>query len=54
MILSMAHGMDAAIIDPTDKRMMAITKTATTLLGEDNFCGEYIQAYREGKLTFEK
>jgi len=54
MVLSMAHGMDAAIIDPTDKKMMAITKTAITLLGEDNFCGGYIQAYRQGKLTFEK
>lgn len=54
MILSMGCGMDAVIIDSTDKRMMAITKTATTLLGEDNFCSGYIQAYREGKLTFEK
>ena len=54
MILSIAHGMDAAIIDPTDKKMMALTKTAKTLLGEDNFCRGYIQAYREGKLTFEK
>ena len=54
MVLSMAHGMDAAIIDPTDKRMMAIIKTAKTLLGEDNFCGGYIQAYRNGKLTFDK
>ncbi|MBA7685861.1 5-methyltetrahydrofolate:corrinoid/iron-sulfur protein co-methyltransferase [subsurface metagenome] len=54
MILTMGCGMDAAIIDSTDKRMMAIVKTATTLLGEDNFCGEYIQAYRKGKFTFEK
>jgi len=54
MILSLAYGMDAAIIDSTDKRMMAIIKTAKTLLGEDNFCGNYIKAYREGRLTFEK
>ncbi|GAG85528.1 unnamed protein product, partial [marine sediment metagenome] len=54
MILTMGCGMDAAIIDPTDKRMMAIVKTAITLLGEDNFCSGYIQAYREGKLTFKK
>ena len=54
MILTMGCGMDAAIIDSTDKRMMAITKTATTLLGKDNFCCGYIQAYREGELTFEK
>jgi cobalamin-dependent methionine synthase I len=53
MILTMCCGMDAAIIDPTDKRMMAMIKTATTLLGEDHFCSEYIKAYREGKLTFE-
>lgn len=54
MILTMGCGMDAAIIDSTDKRMMAIVKTAKILLGEDNFCGGYIQAYRKGKLTFEK
>ena len=53
MILTMGCGMDAAIIDSTDKRMMAIAKTAITLLGEDNFFSGYIQAYREGKLTFE-
>jgi len=54
MILTMGCGMDAAIIDPTDKRMMAITKTAMTLLEKDSFCCGYIQAYREGKLTFKK
>jgi len=54
MILTMGCGMDAAIIDPTDKRMMAIATTAMTLLGKYNFCGGYIQAYRKGKLTFEK
>jgi len=47
MILTMGCGMDAAIIDPTDKRMMAITKTAMTLLEKDSFCCGYIQAYRE-------
>jgi len=51
MVLMMGYGMDAAIIDPTDKRMMAMIKTAIILLGKDNFCCEYIQAYRDGKLT---
>jgi len=54
MILTMGCGMDAAIIDSTDKRMMATIKTAMVLLGKDNFCGEYIRAYREGKFTVEK
>ena len=51
MILTMGCGMDAAIIDPTDKRMMAMIKTAMVLLGKDNFCSDYISAYRQGKLT---
>jgi cobalamin-dependent methionine synthase I len=54
MILTMGCGMDAAIIDPTDKRMMAMIKTAMVLLGKDNFCCDYIQAYRDKKLSFEK
>lgn len=54
MILSMVCGMDAAIIDPTDKRMMAMIKAAMILLGKDNFCCGYIQAYREGKLNIDK
>lgn len=52
MALSMACGLDAAIIDPTDKKMMAIIKVATTLLGEDSFCMNYIKAYRNGDLSF--
>jgi cobalamin-dependent methionine synthase I len=54
MILAMGCGMDAAIIDPTDKRMMAMIKAAMVLLGKDNFCSEYIQAFREGKLNIDK
>ncbi|GAB4112446.1 MAG: methyltetrahydrofolate cobalamin methyltransferase [Candidatus Caldatribacteriota bacterium] len=54
MILAMSCGLDAAIIDSTDKRIMAMIKAACTLLGQDSFCGEYIKAYRQGRLTFEK
>lgn len=52
MALSMACGLDAAIIYLTDKKMMAIIKVATTLLGEDSFCLNYIKAYRNGDLSF--
>ncbi len=54
LILTMGCGLDAAIIDPTDKRMMAMIKATQILLGKDNFCCEYLKAYREGKLTLEK
>jgi len=52
MALSMACGLDSAIVDPTDKKMMAIIKVAMTLLGEDPFCAKYIRAYREGDFYF--
>ncbi len=36
MLLTMASsGIDAAIIDPADKRLVAFIKVATTLLGKD-------------------
>jgi 5-methyltetrahydrofolate--homocysteine methyltransferase len=54
LLLTMGCGLDAAIIDPTDKRMMAMIKVARILLGKDNFCCEYLKAYREGKLTLDK
>ncbi|MBF0573355.1 MAG: dihydropteroate synthase, partial [Desulfamplus sp.] len=37
--LMMAAGMDSAIIDPLDQKIMAAIKTADMLLGHDNFCG---------------
>jgi 5-methyltetrahydrofolate--homocysteine methyltransferase len=49
--LTMGCGLDTAIIDSTDKRLMTIIKAALTLLGKDNYCTGYIQAFREGKLT---
>lgn len=52
MVLAMACGMDSAIIDPTDKAMMASIYTATALLGEDPFCINYIKAFREERLFF--
>lgn len=54
MMLAMGCGMDAAIIDPTDERLMAMIRTANVLLGKDRFCMGYIKAYREGRLSCEK
>ena len=50
MMLMMANGMDSAIIDPLDKRMMALVMAAETLLGKDEFAMNYLTADREGKL----
>ena len=48
MTLAMQAGMDSAIVDPTNRDMMGIIYATQALLGEDDFCIEYIGAYREG------
>lgn len=50
LVLAMGRGLDAAILDPTDKRLMANLITARTLLGRDEFCMKYIEAHQSGKL----
>ncbi|MFC1931291.1 methyltetrahydrofolate cobalamin methyltransferase [Chloroflexota bacterium] len=51
LIAAMAHGLDSAIIDPTDRELMAGLVAAEVLLDRDKFCSGYIKAYREGKLA---
>ncbi|MFU8768263.1 MAG: dihydropteroate synthase [Desulfotignum sp.] len=46
--LMMAAGMDSAIIDPLDKKIMATIKTADMLLGHDNYCMNYLKGVRAG------
>jgi 5-methyltetrahydrofolate--homocysteine methyltransferase len=44
----MAAGMDSAIIDPLDRDMMGLIYAAEALLGQDEMCIEYINAFRAG------
>ncbi|MBN2290405.1 MAG: dihydropteroate synthase [Candidatus Glassbacteria bacterium] len=53
MVLAMGRGLDAAILDPTDKRLMANVITASALLGRDEFCMKYLEAHQGGKLDLE-
>jgi 5-methyltetrahydrofolate--homocysteine methyltransferase len=48
IILAMSAGMDSAIIDPLNKDMMGLIYAAEALLGLDEMCIEYINAYRAG------
>lgn len=52
MIMSIAMGLDSAIVDPLDKRMMAGITAAETLAGRDDFCMNYLKAYRAGRFSF--
>ncbi len=53
MLLAMAKGLDAVIVNPLDRRLMANMVAAKTLLGQDEWCTNYISAHREGKLDLE-
>ncbi len=46
--LMMDAGMDSAIIDPLDDKIMATVKTADMLLGNDAFCMNYLKGVRAG------
>ena len=47
---AITRGLDSAIIDPTDKLLYAMLKAATLIAGKDDFCINYIRAFREGRL----
>ena len=53
IFLSMAlkSGLDAAILDPTDANVASALFASGALLGSDEYCAEFIGAFREGKLV---
>ena len=51
IVSAMHRGLDAAMIDPNDNQVMANIISTNALLGKDEYCLNYITAYREGKLT---
>jgi 5-methyltetrahydrofolate--homocysteine methyltransferase len=50
MALCVGYGLDAAIIDPLDEELMSILFASQALMGCDEFCMDYISAFRSGKL----
>lgn len=50
LALMLQAGLDSAIIDPTEPRMMATVFAAEALMGRDEFCMEYIEANRAGQI----
>jgi len=51
LLLAMAKGLDTAILDPCDHRLIASIIAANSLLGKDNYCRNYLDAFRAKKLT---
>ncbi|MBN2034811.1 MAG: methyltetrahydrofolate cobalamin methyltransferase [Deltaproteobacteria bacterium] len=52
MVMAVTSGLDGAIMDPLDKKMMAVILAAETLIGRDDFCMKYLSAYRGKKFQF--
>ena len=47
-VLSMNAGLDSAIFDPLNKDLLGMIYATEALLGMDEYCMEYIGAFREG------
>ncbi len=52
MVMAITRGLDGAIVNPLDKKMMAAILTAEALAGNDEWCEKYLLAYRQKRLEF--
>lgn len=50
LLMAASAGLDAAIMNPLDAKMMSLVRVADMLTGKDASCREYIRAYRKGLL----
>lgn len=48
VVQTMTLGMDGYVLDPTDKGMMGAIFASTVLLGQDEYCANYLSAHRNG------
>ncbi len=49
MAMAVGRGLDAAIVNPLDRDMMASVTAAEVLAGRDKFCSGYLQFHRSGR-----
>ena len=50
MTMAICKGLNGAIVNPLDQKMMASIVVAETLTGRDDFCMNYLSSYRAGAL----
>ena len=48
LALAVDNGLSAAILDPTDRKLMSTIISVEMLLGRDEYCEKYIDAYQNG------
>lgn len=50
LVAAMAAGMDGAILDPLDKKLMSFMYATEALMGMDDYCMNYLTKFREGEI----
>lgn len=50
LALAMEAGMDSAIMDPSNRDMLGVLYATEALLGIDEYCLDYIGAFRQGRI----
>ncbi|PKM89514.1 MAG: methyltetrahydrofolate--corrinoid methyltransferase [Firmicutes bacterium HGW-Firmicutes-10] len=50
LVAAMAAGMDGAIVDPLDRKLMSFVYASEALLGKDDYCMEFLTKFREGEI----
>ncbi len=49
LVAAIMRGLDAAILDPTDKQLYGALRAGIAVAGRDDFCMGYIRAFRAGR-----
>ncbi len=47
LVMTVANGLDTAILDPLDAKLMEAAITADVLLNRNVYCDDFIKAYRK-------
>ena len=50
LVMLMCAGLDAALVDPLDQELMSLIAASEALLNRDEFCANYLAAFRSGTL----
>ena len=48
LVAAMTHGLDSAILDPTDKQLYGALRASLLLDDKDDFCMSYVSDFRKG------
>lgn len=51
LAMAVAQGLGACMVHVGDKALMGTLQTAKTLMGNDTYCSDYLEAYHAGKLS---